>query len=259
MKHPDEQTLVDLALGEPVDAEVAAHAEACPQCGSELSTLREVLATVGAPPPVLVPAPASVWDAVTAEIEREDEQTPSYRSGSPGRVPDDPAGRLTASGRPVDLADRREQRRRRSLPLGWVAGAAAAGLVIGGVGTRLLTREEPAAAAVTVASTTLDTLDTQQVRGSADVVRHAGRTDLAVRTDPLDAPTGGYLEVWLINEDLQRMVSVGVLRPGAADQTFAIPQELLDQGYVIVDISREGFDASPEHSGDSLVRGTLAT
>ena len=83
--------------------------------------------------------------------------------------------------------------------------------------------------------------------------------DLAVRTDPLDAPSGGYLEVWLINEDLQRMVSVGVLRPGVADQSFTIPQELLDEGYVIVDISREGFDASPEHSGDSIVRGALAT
>ena len=55
------------------------------------------------------------------------------------------------------------------------------------------------------------------------------------------------------------MVSVGVLRPDEADQTFAIPQELLDQGYVIVDISREGFDDRPEHSGDSIVRGALAT
>ena len=55
------------------------------------------------------------------------------------------------------------------------------------------------------------------------------------------------------------MVSVGVLRPGEADQSFAIPQELLDQGYVIVDISREGFDSAPEHSGDSVVRGTLST
>ena len=55
------------------------------------------------------------------------------------------------------------------------------------------------------------------------------------------------------------MVSVGVLRPDAAEQTFPIPQELLDEGYVIVDISREGFDDAPEHSGDSVVRGSLAT
>ena len=139
----------------------------------------------------------------------------------------------------------------------WIAGAAAAGLIVGAVGGRLLDDPEPVA--VTVASTTLDTLDTRQARGTADVVRQAGQVELAVHTDPLDPPDGGYLEVWLINEDLQRMVSVGVLRPGAADQTFAIPPELLDEGYVIVDISREDFDDSPEHSGDSVVRGSLAT
>ena len=97
---------------------------------------------------------------------------------------------------------------------------------------------------MTVASTSLDTLDTQQALGTADVVRHDGRLDLAVSTQPID-PDGGYLEVWLINKDLKRMVSVGVLEPGDDAQSFAIPQALLDQGYVIVDISREGFDDAP--------------
>ena len=45
----------------------------------------------------------------------------------------------------------------------------------------------------------------------------------------------------------------------APEQTFAIDRDLIDQGYVIVDISREGFDTAPQHSGDSVVRGTLAT
>ena len=63
--------------------------------------------------------------------------------------------------------------------------------------------------------------------------------------------------MWLINKDLKRMVSVGVLQPGEPAQSFAIPQPLLDQGYVIVDISREKFDGSPAHSGDSLHRGKL--
>ena len=108
------------------------------------------------------------------------------------------------------------------------------------------------------ASTNLDTLDTQQVKGTADVVRHDGTLDLAVRTQPID-PAGGYLEVWLLNEDVKRMVSVGVLEPGRREQSFTIPRDLLDEGYVVVDISREGFDDSPQHSGDSVVRGTLAT
>ena len=32
---------------------------------------------------------------------------------------------------------------------------------------------------------------------------------------------------------------------------------LIDQGYVVVDISKEQFDDKPAHSGDSLLRGQL--
>jgi hypothetical protein len=207
-----------------------------------------------------------VWDAVSAELESgpglpaapDGPSTSVAVAPRPGAEPA-PAASATGALPPAgdDLADRRAAARRRRFPLAWVAGAAAAGLVVGVVGTRALA-DDPAPAAVTVASTSLDTLDTRQVRGTADVVRHDGRLDLAVSTQPID-PAGGYLEVWLINNDLKRMVSVGVLEPGEDAQSFAIPQELLDQGYVIVDISREGYDDAPQHSGDSVVRGTLAT
>ena len=253
MSHPDDELLVDLATGESVDAEVTAHVTRCARCSSEVASLREVLSAVRSPRPQLVPAPAHVWDAVASDIARAEASPSAGPTASPVH---DGEG---ATEPPVDLAARRADRGRRRLPLVWIAGAAAAGLVVGSVGARLLDEADPEPTAVTVASTTLDTLDTQQARGTADVVTHDGQVDLAVRTDPLDQPDDGYLEVWLINEDLKRMVSVGVLRPGTADQTFAIPQELLDEGYVIVDISREGFDDAPEHSGDSVVRGSLAT
>ena len=68
----------------------------------------------------------------------------------------------------------------------------------------------------------MDTLDNRQAKGMADVVRHDGRLDLSVSTQPID-PDGGYLEVWLINKDLKRMVSVGVLEPSEQGQSFAIP------------------------------------
>ncbi len=107
-----------------------------------------------------------------------------------------------------------------------------------------------------MARTQLDTIDTDQVLGAARTVRVDGHLDLDVETPAIDAGQG-YLEVWLINRDLTRMVSVGVLRPGDGSQRFAIDQALIDEGYVIVDISREGFDDRPEHSGDSVARGTL--
>ncbi|GAA4413893.1 hypothetical protein GCM10023168_37060 [Fodinibacter luteus] len=254
MSHPDDETLAALALGEPVPAESGDHARGCPSCSDDVAALRDTLTALRAPVPDLVAPPPSVWDAVQAEIAGDAVADAPASTDAPGSTDAGASAVVPAD----ELSRRRGARQRRGLPLAWVAGAAAAGLVVGVAGTRLLDREEAVPAGTTVASTSLDTLDTQQVKGSADVVRHEDRLDLAVRTEPIDA-ADGYLEVWLINEDLQRMVSVGVLRPGETDQSFAIPQDLLDEGYVIVDISREGFDAAPEHSGDSVVRGTLAT
>ena len=138
-----------------------------------------------------------------------------------------------------------------------VVGAAAAGLVVGGIGVAALDRT-PAQQTTVVAQADLDTLDTGARLGVADLVEHDGVTDLALRTDAITAGDDGYLEVWLINRDGERMVSIGVLEPGRTDQTFAVPAELVEQGYVIVDVSREPFDADATHSGDSLARGTLA-
>ena len=145
--------------------------------------------------------------------------------------------------------------RRSPNPWWWALGAAAAGLAIGLGGGRLLWFE-PAPQATLLARTPLQTLDTQQPLGDADLVQRADAVSLAVGLQPVD-PGEGYLEVWLINRDLARMVSVGVLAPDAASAEFPVSQALIDQGYVIVDISREGFDDRPEHPGDSVVRGTL--
>ena len=265
MNHPDDDLLAALALGDDTaPADAAAHARSCPTCSATIAALHRARTTLRAPVPELAAPPAWLWDAVQAEIDDVPVSVPvSAQGAAPGAAQGPaahPAPSHALTPAPDELAERRAARaQRRRIPLGWVAGAAAAGLVIGVAGTRVLGdggQDDPGA--VTVASTELDTLDTQQVKGSAEVVRHDGVLDLAVSTEPID-PEDGYLEVWLINEDLQRMVSVGVLRPGEADQSFAIPQELLDQGYVIVDISREGFDSAPEHSGDSVVRGTLPT
>ena len=248
MTHPDDDALAAIALGDPAPSGAAEHVRSCPQCSETLAALRDTMTTLHAPVPELVAPPASVWDAVTAEVALEPHEATREPEVAPASVVD--AG--------DDLARRRAGRTaRRRFPVAWVAGAAAAGLVVGAVGARLLAGEQTPAP-VTVMSTSLDTLDTRQVKGTADVVREDGRLDLAVSTQPID-PDGGYLEVWLINKDLKRMVSVGVLEPGEDAQSFAIPQELLDQGYVIVDISREGYDDAPQHSGDSVVRGTLAT
>lgn len=67
---------------------------------------------------------------------------------------------------------------------------------------------------------------------------------------------GGYIEVWLINVDLTRMVSVGVFAAGSSAQ-FYVSDELVDAGYLVVDLSNEEFDDEPRHSGDTIMRGEL--
>ena len=115
---------------------------------------------------------------------------------------------------------------------------------------------QPDPAPQPVAQVALTTLDTKQDEGEASVVRTGEGLDLTVTTaTPLDAGDG-YLEVWLLNADGKRMVSVGVLAPGD-EGSFPISKSLIDEGYVIVDISREQFDDSTAHSGDSLLRGKL--
>lgn len=67
---------------------------------------------------------------------------------------------------------------------------------------------------------------------------------------------GGYVEVWLINVDGKRMISVGVFVAGTAAK-FHISDALIEAGYLIVDLSNEEFDDEPRHSGDTIMRGEL--
>ncbi len=248
MNHPDDDSLAAIALGETADASTAAHVATCATCASEVDALRSTLSLVHSGTPELIAPPSSVRTAVLAALDEDLAASPDDRPA--------PAGE-TAETAVADLADRRARRDRR-LPLGWIAGAAAAGVLLGAVGTRALEPDRATPAETTVlASTSLDTLDAGTALGSAEAVRVGPELDIDVRTASLD-PGDGYLEVWLINRDLKRMVSIGVLRPGESAQRFAIDESLIEQGYVIVDISREGFDTKPEHSGDSLARGTLA-
>ncbi|MGL4175547.1 MAG: hypothetical protein ACRCSN_05670 [Dermatophilaceae bacterium] len=260
MFHPDEDVLADLVLGEPVTGSVRDHVSSCSACTAEVDTLSTTLAVLRTAPVELVPPPPRVWDAVQSAVLLEDAPAPTQVAAPvlTSREPD-PVAHQAAP--PIELRTRRDaaaRRSRRSVGLGWLAVAATVGVVAGGLGAAALggddSPKEPAG--VVLASARLDTLDTGSAKGSAEFVRTGATTDLSVSTEPIDAGSG-YTEVWLINRDLKRMVSVGVLAPGARSQTFTVPQSLIDDGYVVVDISREPLDGNSTHSGDSVVRGTL--
>ena len=262
MSHPSDEELVDLALGEVVDAELSAHVAGCASCAASVEELRDTAALVSTTPLSYAAWQApddAVWDRVGAELDADDRAAPQ-EAATPEA---DQAAPVLAPAPVEDAEDRRPTRRPSGHPpasrssrrrnLTWGSALVAASLVVGLLAGRAIWGGGDRAELSQVA---LTTLDTRQQEGEASVVQASDGLDLRVSTtQPLDAGNG-YLEVWLLNADGKRMVSVGVLGPGDAG-TFPISKTLLDQGYVIVDISKERFDDKPAHSGDSLLRGRL--
>jgi hypothetical protein len=235
MSHADPEQLAGLAL-DPTDgpADVREHAETCPECAGLVAAFTGVRRRAGAD--ALVPPPAGLRAQVLAEAR---------------------TGDTSPLSRPVTT----EPASRRRVPL-WLAGVAAAlallaGVGLGRIGTGTETPEavEPPAGTV-VAATALTALDSDAERGEASVVQTDDTFTIRVSASELgDEP--GVHEVWLINVDGKRMISIGLLASGDEGE-FAVPMDLIDQGYRIVDISVEPDDGDPTHSGVSLARGELA-
>jgi hypothetical protein len=242
MSHLDHDVLADLAL----DPDSATHAQrqhlaSCPDCVSVVGALFDVRRLTGVEP--LVPPPARVRALVLEEV----------RGGRPAATgPVAPAATAAAVVVPVP------ERRPRRIPA-WAAGLAAVATLVVGVGVGRLSAADPAPeapATTVVAATDLTALDSDAARGRAEAVRSDGAITLRVSARDLGGGAG-FREVWLINLDGARMVSVGVLADGG-DGEFQVPRGLLDDGYRIVDISVEPDDGDPTHSGVSLARGELA-
>ena len=80
-----------------------------------------------------------------------------------------------------------------------------------------------------------------------------GRSRCVWRPKGLD-PDDGYLELWLIDPTVTRLVSLGPLR---TDGIYDIPAGVDPAAFPIVDVSVEPVDGDPTHSGDSVLRGEL--
>lgn len=156
----------------------------------------------------------------------------------------DPHATPTATDNVVTLAEHR--RRRWSLPLS----LAAATVLVGVVATVLITRNGDGDEVV--AEVRLDRL-AGNGSGTAQMVDHDGHMELHLQTSDLDAGDG-YLEVWLIDPTVSKLVSLGPLRD---DGVYDVPVGVDPLAFPIVDVSAEPVDGNPAHSGDSLLRGQL--
>jgi hypothetical protein len=232
--HPEDLAL--LALGEHPGGVDQAHLAACSTCRDEVDQLRAVVAGARSltADDLPVAPPSRVWDAVATELGLGRD-----RSAAPG---------TTETAAVVPLA---RPRRRTAL---LVAAAAVVGLLVGSVVTGVVVAGHDGGGVV--ASADLAALPAHQGTGAAEVVGTGDRREL--RLDVTGLTTGnGFYEVWLLDADGKRLVSLGLLDGSSA--TFPLPPQVDLTDFPVVDVSLEPADGNPAHSGDSIVRGTLSS
>ncbi|MFN8077861.1 MAG: sigma-70 family RNA polymerase sigma factor [Kineosporiaceae bacterium] len=291
--HCDDDTLSLLALGETVAADQVAHLRDCPRCRAELAGLERVVDAARVPVAdashvTPVAPPPSVWAAIAAQTgvsvsprtSASVPAAPAQMPATPAPVPAMPeipsAGpslaevvALPARPRRGDadraLPARRELRGRRFGPR-MLSAVAAAGIALGAVAgagvTAGLRDDAPSVAAPTPTPTVLVQVrlnalpqpEAAKAFGSAEVVQASGSRELVVDVSDLGR-TPGFLEVWLIDRDVKRMVPVGVI--SGSQGRFTLPEGLDLSQYPIVDVSVEPLDGDPTHSGTSVLRGVI--
>lgn len=220
--HPDDLAL--LALGERPEGVDAAHVAGCPQCRAEVDQLRAVVTAARAATAADVPQapPSRVWDAVVAELGE------AVVPRLPGRAP------------------------RRTALL--VAAAALVGVLVGSVVTALVVGGTDDGGVVSQA--VLAAMQDRAGAGTAEVVGTG--SDRVLRLDVHGLTTGkGFYEVWLLDVDGKRLVSLGLLDGDTG--SFPLPPQVDLTDFPLVDISLEPADGNPAHSGDSIVRGRLSS
>ncbi len=254
MPHCDPETLALRALGERAGSvDDDAHLRVCSLCQDELESLQRV-AVVGRSvrrDEAIAEPPPQVWRRIADDLDLDPAVRPD--SVGPRAVPgttSSPAGPGNAA---VSTPSERSVRGRPRLGLVAAALGTAAGILLGVAGTLLVTGEDEPAQTV-VSQATLAPVNDRSATGVARVVQDSQGRRLAVEVTGL-APTSGFYEVWLLDAQSKRLVSVGLLEGGSS--TFPLPADLDLGDYPLVDISSEPPDGNPAHSSDSVVRGRL--
>lgn len=236
MPHVDPDRLAFLALGEPpADAEermLASHFLECSVCRDEVVVLRQVIemARTTAPHAFAARPPEAVWTRITTELGVTDP--------------------------PAPLGAGRRHRAREPRPWSRV-GALVAAVAVGVVGTLGTVRAWPADPVPPAASTAVLAAvagGPAGATGRAVVVRTATGAELRITVAGLPLQRG-YYEVWVYDGE-RRMVSVGVLGAGSA-AVLPLPPTLDLNTFHVVDVSPEQYDGNQQHSGSSVLRGTL--
>jgi len=178
-----------------------------------------------------------------------DEPPPGLWAGIEARVAaGDPALKAAASPSAPVVALRRR----------WpVIVSAAAATVLLAVGTWSLTRsDDPADRLDRVALSNVGLApEGAASHAEATLVRTgSGEYALDVDVDDLPQAADGFLELWIIDTNVEGMYSLGPLHGSGR---YPLPEHIDPAGFPVVDISIEPADGEPTHSGKSILRGQL--
>jgi hypothetical protein len=216
-----------------------------------------------------VPPPPEVWQGIVAALDLDlsaaesGPETGTYRDRRRPRadVTDiDPPRSFTDT---VELRSAMQQTPELP-PVGrnpartWVPAAAAVLIAIAGAIITFAVNdeaEERLVAAGTLSNEGL-AVDSDQ-SATVRLIEVDGVVELEVSVAEFEAESeraDGYLELWLVDPDIDRVVSLGPLTPG---QRYRVPEDLSFDDYPVVDVSVELLDGDPGHSGRSIWRGPL--
>ncbi|WNV75849.1 anti-sigma factor [Geodermatophilus sp. DSM 44513] len=264
MQHCTPEQLSLAALREPLPDADAAHLDACARCRDELAELRRGVDALAVPelaaPRAAVPPPPAVWAAIAAatgvrtaprpEVLAAAATAPAPLAAVPPPAAPAPEPAPAPAGAAAAVVPLRTGRSRLLL-------AAAASLVVGvGIGAGAVALGTGEDRGVSVAAAALAPLADSGATGEARVVERPDGT-LALEVDLAAAdPQGGFYEVWLLDEAVEDLVSLGVVR-GGREVALTLPPGVDLGEYPIVDVSVEPLDGDPGHSGQSIARGEL--
>lgn len=248
---PDvDEVLVRAALGEPLTAEEQAVLDADPALRAEAESLREVVELAQSAPGAVEPEGGldHLWDGIAAEAFGSERP-----SATPPPVPPRPEAPVPAPADDGPVADVVPLHRRTGVWAGLAAAAAAVVAVVALATVGPLAGDD----ARHVAAAELQPFGDADVSAvTGDLVLADGTTELRLDLSALPETDQGFYEVWLLDPEEGRLVSLG---PARADGTYALPSGTEVDDFPAVDVSVEPHDGDPGHSGASILRGPVRT
>ncbi len=195
--------------------------------------------------------PASIWEAIAGEVGIDaDSDVDDDAVADP--IGDDAVADV-GPGAPATVHRLADRRPRWST---WALGAAAAvvAVIAAAVVLDIGGGDEPdVLASVEVSSDGLDDAPVG-LQTRATIEQANGARAVVIDASGVPVGDGEFLELWLINDDISDMVSLGMISAG---RSYQIPADVVLGDFPIIDVSVEPDDGNPLHSGRSVLRGRL--